>query len=98
VRLLLDTCSFLWALQDPRRLSAPARQALERSENEVFVSVVSFWEISLKTALGKLSLRGGAPEDMPRFAEESSFTILSLDAATAATVGLASPAKTSRSI
>lgn len=86
MRLLLDTCAFLWALQQPRRLSLPAREALQNPENEILVSTVSFWEISLKSALGKLPLSGGGPADMPGYALAAGFEILPLDPDTAATV------------
>lgn len=86
MKLLLDTCSFLWALQEPKQLSSPARLALQSAENEVFVSVVSFWEISTKSALGKLRLEGGGPGDMPRFAADAGFAVAPLAADTAATL------------
>ena len=50
-RFLLDTHAALWALAEPEKLSRPARMALEDAENEVFVSVVSGWEIAIKRAL-----------------------------------------------
>jgi PIN domain nuclease of toxin-antitoxin system len=53
VRILLDTHLLLWALGSPSRLSKKARQRIESSE--VFVSAASIWEISIKSALGKLS-------------------------------------------
>ena len=59
-RLLLDTHVVLWALAEPAKLTRPARTALEEAENEVFVSVVSGWEIAIKRALGKLE----APDDL----------------------------------
>jgi PIN domain nuclease of toxin-antitoxin system len=56
--LLLDTCAFLWLVDAPQRLSRRARQVLQDATIEVSVSAVSFWEMSLKQALGKLSLEG----------------------------------------
>jgi PIN domain nuclease of toxin-antitoxin system len=87
MKLLLDTCSMLWALQDTARLSAPARRALKQPDNSVSVSVVSFWEISLKFALGKLTLHGGDPEDIPRFVAEAGWQITPLSARLAASAG-----------
>lgn len=49
MRLLLDTCSLLWALQTPEKLGAKARRALQSEENSIHVSPVSFWEISLNS-------------------------------------------------
>lgn len=61
MRLLLDTHTFLWWLDDDRRLSTTARRVIEDSDNEVFVSAASGWEIAIKTQLGKLRLPA-APE------------------------------------
>lgn len=48
LRLLLDTHVVLWALNDPERLSTRTRAAIEAEENDVFVSVVSPWELATK--------------------------------------------------
>lgn len=87
MNLLLDTCSLIWALQDVGRLSAPARKALQAPQNDLSVSVVSFWEISLKSGLGKLTLQGAAPEDFPRFVVEAGWHILPLSQEIAASSG-----------
>lgn len=60
--ILVDTHVLLWALGEPKRLAPDARTALEDGDNEVFVSAVSAWEISIKAALGKLR----APDDLAR--------------------------------
>jgi PIN domain nuclease of toxin-antitoxin system len=54
VRLLLDTHALLWWLAGDENLSADARAALGESENTIFVSAASTWEISTKHRLGKL--------------------------------------------
>jgi PIN domain nuclease of toxin-antitoxin system len=48
LRLLLDTHVLIWALSDPDRLTTNARAAIEAEENDVFVSVVSPWELAIK--------------------------------------------------
>lgn len=55
MRLLLDTHALLWLLIDDRRLGPAAREVVSDPENEVFVSVASLWEITLKVRIGKLS-------------------------------------------
>jgi PIN domain nuclease of toxin-antitoxin system len=50
--LLLDTHLLLWALLQPNKLKSRVRSQIE--QNEVFVSAASIWEISIKSALGKL--------------------------------------------
>ena len=54
MRLLLDTHAFIWWLEGSRRLSPPARQAIEDEENDVLISAASAWEITTKHRLGKL--------------------------------------------
>ena len=87
MKLLLDTCSFLWALHEPTRLSAPARKALQAPEHSVHVSVITFWEISLKAGLGNLSFKGVSPEDYPALAIKAGWAIHPLTAGLAASAG-----------
>ncbi len=49
MKLLLDTCTFLWAADAPEKLSAPAREAIAAPENAVLLSPISAWEIHLKS-------------------------------------------------
>ena len=48
MKLLLDTCSFLWAVNEPSRLSRNAFGLIEDPDNELFVSSVSAFEIAVK--------------------------------------------------
>ena len=80
MKLLLDTHTFLWAAFSPRKLSARARSALVDQDNEVAVSSLSFWEISLKFSLGKIDLEGCAPDELPAAALAMQFEILQADA------------------
>ncbi len=56
MRLLLDTHALLWWLGDDPKLGAKARALISDAENEVFVSVVSLWEITVKSRIGKLNV------------------------------------------
>ena len=56
MKLLLDTCSFLWMVAQPERLSRTASAALVDPENDVLLSTVSAWEIAVKYELAKLRL------------------------------------------
>lgn len=58
MRLLLDTHVFLWAAGEPQEIAEPARLAIADTENEVYVSAAVAWEITIKTALGKLKVPG----------------------------------------
>jgi PIN domain nuclease of toxin-antitoxin system len=54
VRLLLDTHALLWWLNDAPELGDAARGLIADPDNDILVSVVSLWEIAIKTRLGKL--------------------------------------------
>jgi len=56
VRLLLDTATFVYAVEAPERLSKRANSALQSAENILELSVISITEIAIKAALGKLKL------------------------------------------
>jgi PIN domain nuclease of toxin-antitoxin system len=56
MKLLLDTCTFLWIISDDPKLSDQARNLFQQANHEVFFSVVSMWEITVKYQLGKLPL------------------------------------------
>lgn len=55
MKLLIDTHAFLWALTGAG-LTSVARQAFLDPENSLYFSAASYWEICIKTSLGKLSL------------------------------------------
>lgn len=56
MKYLLDTHTLLWFLTDETKLSHKARQLIESSSHESSCSIVSLWEIAIKTGLGKLDL------------------------------------------
>ena len=76
---LLDTHSFLWSLFSPDQLSKSAMEEIKSPDNDVSISVITLWEISLKYALGKLELEGIKPEELPEYAGETGVDILSLN-------------------
>ena len=82
---LIDTHTFLWSVSDPDRLGKKARTVLEDPNNSIWISVVSFWEISLKHAVGKLDLVNVLPEAFPDIARQMQFEVLNLSALEAAT-------------
>jgi len=83
MNLLLDTHVFLWSLFTPDKLSKAVVREIKSPNNDVVVSVVTFWEISLKYALGKLELTGVKPEELPYFAAQMNLEILPITAAEA---------------
>jgi len=63
VKILLDTCTFLWIATGSSRLSTDAAALFRDPDNHVFLSAVSAWEITVKHGLGRLPL----PEPPSRF-------------------------------
>jgi len=56
VKILLDTHTFIWWDSQPERLSQLALGLCEDPENDLFLSVVSLWEIQVKSQLGKIRM------------------------------------------
>jgi len=54
--LLLDTHALIWFLKPDRALSTYAQMVIESEKTDVHVSVISLWEISIKTAKGALDM------------------------------------------
>ena len=56
MKLLLDTCAFLWLASDLAQFSEPAAREIQDDANEIFFSHASAWEICLKVRAGKIHL------------------------------------------
>ena len=56
MKLLLDTHIFLWYITDDPRLTPPIIAIIRDPFNEVYLSVISIWEVIVKCKLGKLYL------------------------------------------
>ena len=63
MRLLLDTCTFLWLAADDPRLTPAARTSCRSPENDVYLIALSAWEIAIKHRPGRLRL----PEPPTRY-------------------------------
>ena len=87
MKILLDTCEFLWLDSGDSKLSAPVAAAVRDPQNQVFLSVVSFWEISIKHSLGKLPLPQPPAQFIPVQREKHFIMPLALDEAAVAQLG-----------
>lgn len=83
MKYLLDTHALIWAVTKPQKLSSTVKAILEDTTNDVAVSAISFWEISLKYSIQKLTLEGLTPEDFPKAAIETGFRLFDLNGITA---------------
>ncbi|MFN4255038.1 MAG: type II toxin-antitoxin system VapC family toxin [Saprospiraceae bacterium] len=76
MNVLIDTQSIIWFYENNPMLSLTARQTIEDVDNTCFVSMASFWEISIKKNLGKLDIRGlPLSEFMDEVAENNFLTL-----------------------
>ena len=82
---LIDTHTFIWAISDIKKLSKRAFEMITNTDNDIFVSVVSFWEIALKTSINKFSFEGIITSDLPEYARKMNFHILEMKAREACT-------------
>jgi PIN domain nuclease of toxin-antitoxin system len=82
-RILLDTHLLLWAFAAPERLPIRARKRIDVSE--VFVSVASIWEVSIKASLGKIQADASL---LLAEIEPAGFTLLPISGDHAVAVGL----------
>jgi PIN domain nuclease of toxin-antitoxin system len=83
VKLLLDTCTFLWIAAQTERLSDAAVGLFRDPANEVFLSSVSAWEIAIKYSLGKIELSGAPDQFVPLHRGHLGTKTLDLDEASA---------------
>jgi len=56
MKLLVDTCTFLWIVGGGRELPPRIRDLYLSEDNEVYLSAVSAWEIAVKHATGRMPL------------------------------------------
>ena len=66
LRLLLDTHVALWSLYRPRKIRKPVLDLIEAPDVAVHVSVATFWEVAIKSALRKLDVPDDFPSDVRR--------------------------------
>jgi PIN domain nuclease of toxin-antitoxin system len=59
MKLILDTCTFLWLASAEHRLSSTAVELIRDPDHRVLLSAVSAWEIGIKHTLGRLPLPQG---------------------------------------
>jgi PIN domain nuclease of toxin-antitoxin system len=80
MKFLIDTHTFIWAISDYEKLSNKAKEIILDVENEIFVSTVSFWEISLKVRIGKFNLTGFEIKKAIEYVQKLNCKILNLEA------------------
>lgn len=73
---ILDTHTLLWFFDGDERLSSPAKDIIQTEDN-VYVSIVSFWEIAIKQSIKKLKLEN-SPSELIALTEQQTINILQI--------------------
>ena len=76
MQYLLDTHVILWWLLNPKKLSQKARTIIADRRQKIFASSVSFWEMAIKSDIGRLTL----PNNMIELLQQESIELLSMSA------------------
>jgi len=78
MKYLLDTHAFLWFVTDDDKLSSDARSIIKKSNNEVYFSAASAWEMSIKVRLGRLTIEEDLEPFIIKQLAENNFSTLSI--------------------
>jgi len=88
MQALLDTHALLWWLSDQPALTKAARATIADTNNLIFVSAASAWEIASKVRLGKLPTTTDLAADFAGHVEREGFQMLALSCDHAIRAGL----------
>jgi PIN domain nuclease of toxin-antitoxin system len=78
MNILIDTQAIIWFAENNSQLSAKARSMMEDEDNDCFVSMASFWEISIKMSLGKLNINNLTLSEFMNEVVENGFPTLDI--------------------
>jgi PIN domain nuclease of toxin-antitoxin system len=87
VKLLLDTCTFLWIASESPKLSKAASAIFLDRNNERYLSAASAWEIGIKYASGRLQLPDRPDVFVPMNRDLSGILSLDIDEESALQAG-----------
>ncbi len=77
MKILLDTHTFLWFINDSPELSSSAADLLE-SDVDLLLSMASLWEIAIKVSLNKLTLPDSYEQFIPQQITLNNIEILTI--------------------
>lgn len=79
MRYLLDTCTWIFLLTGDRELKEQQKQIILDPQNNIYISVVSVWEMAIKVQKGKLKLPKSLQNLIFEACVKDNFKILNLD-------------------
>ncbi len=81
MKYLLDTHAFMWWDADSEKLSSNVFEIISDDDNDIYLSVVSVWEIAIKNQIGKLPIRSELATIITEQQTENGIQILSIELA-----------------
>jgi PIN domain nuclease of toxin-antitoxin system len=87
VKVLLDTCTVIWATLSPSALSRDVREIVADESNVIFVSAASAWEIATKVRLNKLPGAEKLERNFMDVMDAAGYTSLAIDIPSALRAG-----------
>ncbi|HNZ27852.1 MAG TPA: type II toxin-antitoxin system VapC family toxin [Spirochaetota bacterium] len=75
MNVLIDTNIILWILFDSTSLNEKEKSIIENNNNQIIVSSISLFEISLKYSIKKLELENVTPEEIPELLKNEGYII-----------------------
>ena len=76
MNLLIDSHTFVWWRDEPHKLSHTAFAKISNPSNYVFLSVVTVWELQIKIALNKFTVKSGLKNAVKDEQRNNGFQIL----------------------
>ena len=79
MKILLDTCVYLFASDEPERIPETIRDALIEPENDLYISIASIWELLIKWKRGRMSIVGDPAIGIPQQCKKLDLAVLPLE-------------------
>jgi len=79
VKILLDTHAFHWFVMDSPEISKRAASLIESTENDVYLSMASVWEMVIKVSIGKLRIDERFEDFIMPELENNKFSLLNIE-------------------
>lgn len=77
MKYLLDTHTFIWHALEDARLSGSALEIIE-SDQDLFISYASIWEMAIKIQRGRLQLKKSLPEFIESIVQANQYKLLKI--------------------
>ena len=74
MNFILDTHLLIWSINEPSKLSKNTLNIVSNTDNTIFVSAATLWELQIKKSLGKITL----PDNFSSLLEKGGFELLNI--------------------